>query len=64
MNESHHWSLRDAPDVVAVAAALIFAPLAGGTFAAVDDTAQHHSRFSAEDRAKIANGNAKRLLKL
>ena len=22
MNESHHWSLRDAPDVVAVVAAL------------------------------------------
>ena len=32
--------MKTALSAVAVAAALIFAPLAGGTFAAVDDAAQ------------------------
>jgi zinc resistance-associated protein len=36
---------------VAVAAVLALAPLAGGTYAAADDPAQQHSRFSPEDRA-------------
>jgi hypothetical protein len=49
--------MKTALSVVAVAAALVFAPLAGGTFAAVDDTAQHHSRFSAEDRAAFLDAH-------
>jgi hypothetical protein len=36
---------------VGVAAVLTFAPLAGGTYAAVDDSAPRHSHFSVEDRA-------------
>jgi hypothetical protein len=36
---------------VAVAAVLIFAPLAGGTLAAPEDSARQHGHFSAEDRA-------------
>jgi zinc resistance-associated protein len=36
---------------VALAAALALAPLTGGTYAAADDPAQQHSRFSPEDRA-------------
>jgi LTXXQ motif family protein len=43
--------MKTALSAVAVAAVLAFAPLAGGTFAAVDDSAQQHSRFSPEDRA-------------
>jgi hypothetical protein len=43
--------MKTALSAVAVAAALIFAPLAGGTFAAVDDNAQRHAHFTAEDRA-------------
>ena len=30
---------------------LVLAPFAGGTFAATDDSAQQHGRFSPEDRA-------------
>ena len=36
---------------VALAAVLAIAPLAGGTFAAPEDSARQHGRFSAEDRA-------------
>jgi zinc resistance-associated protein len=44
--------MKTALSAVAVAAVLAFAPLAGGgTFAAADDSAQQHSRFSAADRA-------------
>src|SRR5271170_464455 len=43
--------MKTALSAVAVAAVLAFAPLAGGTFAAADDSAQQHSRFSPEDRA-------------
>jgi hypothetical protein len=43
--------MKTALSAVAVAAALAFAPLAGGTHAAADDSAQQHSRFSPEDRA-------------
>jgi zinc resistance-associated protein len=43
--------MKTALSAVAVAAVLAFAPLAGGTFAAADDSAQQQSRFSAEDRA-------------
>jgi zinc resistance-associated protein len=43
--------MKTALSAVAVAAALALAPLAGGTFAAADDSAQQRSRFSAEDRA-------------
>src|SRR5580658_10185878 len=42
---------------VAVAAALIFAPLAGGTFAAVDDGAQRPAHFTAEDRAAFLDAH-------
>jgi zinc resistance-associated protein len=37
--------------VFAVSAALMFAPFAGGTFAAADDSTQQRARFSPEDRA-------------
>ena len=43
--------MKTALSAIAVAAVLAFAPLAGGTFAAADDSAQQHSRFSPEDRA-------------
>jgi hypothetical protein len=43
--------MKTALSAVAVAAVLALAPLAGGTYAAADDTAQLHSRFSPEDRA-------------
>ncbi len=43
--------MKTALSAVAVAAVLVFAPLAGGTFAAQEDSARQHSRFSAEDRA-------------
>jgi hypothetical protein len=43
--------MKAALSAVAVAAILSFAPLAGGTFAAADDSAQQHSRFAPEDRA-------------
>jgi hypothetical protein len=43
--------MKTALSAVAVAAVLALAPLAGGTFAAADDSAQQNSRFSAEDRA-------------
>src|SRR5271167_3561897 len=43
--------MKTALSAVAVAAVLAFAPLAGGTFAAADDSAQQWSRFSPEDRA-------------
>jgi len=43
--------MKTALSAVAVAAVLAFAPLAGGTFAAQEDSARQHSRFSAEDRA-------------
>ena len=36
---------------VALAAALVLAPLAGGTFAATDDSAQQQDRFTPQDRA-------------
>jgi hypothetical protein len=44
-------SMKTALSAVAVAAALVLAPLAGGPFAATDDSAQQHGRFSPEDRA-------------
>jgi len=43
--------MKTALSAVAVAAVLAFAPLAGGTYAAADDSQQQHSRFSPEDRA-------------
>jgi hypothetical protein len=45
--------MKTALSALAVAAVLAFAPLAGNTFAAADDSdsAQQHSRFSPEDRA-------------
>ena len=43
--------MKTALSVIAVTAALALAPFAGGTFAAADDSAQQHSRFSLEDRA-------------
>jgi zinc resistance-associated protein len=44
--------MKTALSAVAVAAALVLAPLAGGSFAATDDSAQQqHGRFSPEDRA-------------
>src|SRR5271154_4501130 len=43
--------MKTALSAVAVAAVLAFEPLAGGTFAAADDSAQQQSRFSPEDRA-------------
>jgi zinc resistance-associated protein len=43
--------MKTALSAIAVAAVLAFAPLAGGTFAAADDSAQQQSRFSPEDRA-------------
>jgi zinc resistance-associated protein len=44
--------MKAALSAVAVAAVLAFAPLAGGTYAAADDSAQQsRSRFSPEDRA-------------
>jgi hypothetical protein len=49
--------MKTALSAVAVAAALIFAPLAGGTFAAVDDGAQRHSHFTAEDRAAFLDAH-------
>ena len=49
--------MKTALSAVAVAAALIFAPLAGGTFAAVDDSAQRHAHFTAEDRAAFLDAH-------
>jgi zinc resistance-associated protein len=49
--------MKTALSAVAVAAALIFAPLAGGTFAAVDDGAQRHGQFTAEDRAAFLDAH-------
>jgi zinc resistance-associated protein len=44
--------MKTALSAVAVAAVLALAPLAGGTYAAADDSAQQQrSRFSPEDRA-------------
>src|SRR5579863_1120228 len=43
--------MKTALSAVAVAAVLAFAPFAGRTFAAADDSAQQQSRFSPEDRA-------------
>ncbi len=43
--------MKTALSAVAVAAVLALAPFAGGTFAAADDSAQQHARFSPEDRA-------------
>src|SRR5580658_1758478 len=43
--------MKTALSAVAVAAVLALAPLAGGTYAVADDSAQQHSRFSPEDRA-------------
>src|SRR5271170_2362581 len=43
--------MKTALSAVAVAAVLPLAPLAGGTYAVADDSAQQHSRFSSEDRA-------------
>ena len=43
--------MKTAPSAVAVAAVLAFASLAGGTYAAADDFAQQHTRFTPEDRA-------------
>ncbi len=43
--------MKTALSAVAVAAVLAFAPLAGGTFAAPEDSAQQHGHFTAEDRA-------------
>ena len=49
--------MKTALSAVAVAAALIFAPLAGGTFAAVDDGAQRPAHFTAEDRAAFLDAH-------
>ena len=49
--------MKTALSAVAVAAALIFAPLAGGTFAAVDDGAQRHAQFTADDRAAFLDAH-------
>ena len=43
--------MKTALSAVAVAAALVLAPLAGGTFAATDDSAQQQDRFTPQDRA-------------
>jgi hypothetical protein len=43
--------MKTALFAVVVAAVLALAPLAGGTYAAADDSAQPRSRFSPEDRA-------------
>jgi LTXXQ motif family protein len=43
--------MKAALSAVAVAAVLAFAPLAGMTYAAADDSAQQHTRFTPEDRA-------------
>jgi zinc resistance-associated protein len=43
--------MKIALSAVAIAAALAIAPFAAGAFAAADDPAQQHSRFSPEDRA-------------
>jgi hypothetical protein len=43
--------MKTALSAVAVAAALAFASFGGWTFAAADDSAQQHARFSPEDRA-------------
>jgi zinc resistance-associated protein len=43
--------MKTALSAVAVAAVLALAPLAGGTYAAADDSQQQRSRFSPEDRA-------------
>ncbi len=43
--------MKTALSAVAVVAVLAFAPLAGGTFAAPEDSAQQHGHFTAEDRA-------------
>ena len=43
--------MKSAISAVAVAAVLAFTPLAGGTFAAADDSAQPRSHFGPEDRA-------------
>jgi hypothetical protein len=43
--------MKTAVSAVAVAAVLGFASLAGGTYAAADDSAQQQRSFSAEDRA-------------
>jgi hypothetical protein len=43
--------MKAALSAVAVAAVLALAPLAGGTYAVADDSAQQHSRVSPEDRA-------------
>jgi zinc resistance-associated protein len=49
--------MKTALSAVALAAVLAFAPLAGGTFAAVDDSAQRHSHFSPEDRAAFLDAH-------
>jgi hypothetical protein len=43
--------MKAALSAVALAAVLAFAPLAGGTFAAPEDSAHQHGDFSVEDRA-------------
>jgi hypothetical protein len=43
--------MKIALSAVAVIAALALAPLAGGTFAATDDSVAQHGRFTPEDRA-------------
>jgi hypothetical protein len=43
--------MKTALCAIAAAAVLVFAPLAGGTLAAPEDSARQHGRFTAEDRA-------------
>ena len=43
--------MKTALSAVALAAALVLAPLAGGTFAATDDSAPQQDRFTPQDRA-------------
>ena len=43
--------MKTALSAVALAAVLAIAPLAGGTFAAPEDSARQHGHFTAEDRA-------------
>jgi hypothetical protein len=43
--------MKTALSAIAVAGVLALAPLAGGTYAVADDSAQQHGRFTPEDRA-------------
>ena len=55
VNEAHHWSLRDAPDVVAVAAAYLGA-LMPNTWALGDYVAQYMFQYPAGNHASHGSG--------